>query len=246
MSEADWAPEAASLSMVSGQSLNLSMPAPVPDVSLIAESISAAVSDSCAHLKLPWETGIYKDLFSHDPLSWFASSSAFEPWEGEVPSASFGVSDSGESLGCLPHALKRPQVSAGKMFLDVPHVPYEARVAKIREEALIKLVTFITALSQQDRPLDWPEPYHEQLETVSACVGVKSAFTLEKRANSLNVFLRWAVKNNCVKSLLSEQALWDFLKSSKKDGSPPSRMLGVASGLRFSQHVLGLDRAGAL
>ena len=245
MSEADWAPEAASWSMVSGRSLNLSMPVPVPDVSFIAENISAAVSDGCAHLKLPWETGIYKDLFSRDPLSGFAVLSAFEPWVGEVPSTSAGVADSGEFLGCPPSAPGRSHVNAGKLFLDVPDVPYEARVAKIREEALIKLVAFITALSQQDKPSDWPEPYHEQLETVSACVGVKSAFTLEKRANSLNVFLRWAVKNNCVNDLLSENALWDFLKSSKKDGSPPSRMLGVASGLRFSQHVLGLDRAGA-
>ena len=58
MSEADWAPEAASWSMVSGPSLNLSMPVPVPDVSFIAENISAAVSDSCARLKLPWETDL--------------------------------------------------------------------------------------------------------------------------------------------------------------------------------------------
>ena len=77
---------------------------------------------------------------------------------------------------------------AGKLFLDVPNVPYETRVAKLREEALIKLVAFITALGRRDRPSEWPELYHDQLETVAACVGVKSAFTLEKRANSLNVF----------------------------------------------------------
>ena len=244
VSEADWAPEAASWSMVSGPSPRLSVPASVPDVSFIAENISAAVADKCAHLKLPWETGIYKDLFSHDPLSGFALSSAFEPWVGEVPSASLGVSDLGESLGCPPHAPKRTYISAGKLFLDVPDVPYETRVAKLREEALIKLVAFITALSRRDRPSEWPEHYHDQLETVSACVGVKSAFTLEKRANSLNVFLRWAVRNSCVNALLSEHTLWDFLKSSKRDGNPPSRMLGVASGLRFAQHVLGLTRAG--
>ena len=127
-------------SMVSGRSLNLSMPVPVPDVSFIAENISAAVSDSCAHLKLPWETGIYKDLFSHDPLSGFAVPSAFEPWVGEVPSTLAGVADSGEFLGCPPSAPGRSHVNAGKLFLDVPDVPYEARVAKIREEALIKLV----------------------------------------------------------------------------------------------------------
>ena len=243
LGEADWPPEGASWSVVSGGGLSLSAPASVPNVCAISEGIAAALADSCAHLKLPWETGAYKDLFASDPMSGFSPASVFEPWRGEVPSSSSGPLDLGESSGSLPSS-KQVSVSAGKIFLDVPDMPYEARVAKIKEEALIKMVAFITALRKQDRPLGWPEQYPDQLETVSACVGVKSPFTLEKRANSLNVFLRWAAKNNCVSAILSESTLWAFLKTSKKDGSPASRLLGVASGLRFSQHILGLERAG--
>ena len=145
----------------------------------------ARVVDPVAHLKLPWEQGLYKPLFEHDPL---ATSLSMYP----LTAQDSHVASEGASSERPIHA--KPAARSLKVFKQHLDVSYEDRVAKLAEVSLGKLVAFVNALPDSCKPVSWLAVCEECVEYLQAGVGVKSPLTIEKRANSLLQYLRWAAK----------------------------------------------------
>ena len=183
----------------------------------------ARVVDPVAHLKLPWEQGLYKPLFEHDPL---ATSLSVYP----LPAQDSHVASEGASSERPIHA--KPAARSLKVFKQHLDVSYEDRVAKLAEVSLGKLVAFVDALPDSCKPVSWPAVYEECVEYLQACVGVKSPLTIAKRANSLLQYLRWAAKEGVCANLFTEEIFWSYVQSLKRTLAPASRGPAVASALR--------------
>ena len=191
----------------------------------------ACVVDPVSHLKLPWEQGLYKSLFEAEPLA-----STFSV----PPLMSQDVQVGSERASCPGSVRTRPAARSLKVFKQHLDVSYDERVAKLAEVSLGKLVAFVDALPNSCKPPSWPSVYEECVEYLQACVGVKSPLTVEKRANSLLQYLRWAAKEGARANLFSEEIFWSYVQHLKRTHAPVSRGPAVASALRFAAHVLGL------
>ena len=75
-------------------------------------------------------------------------------------------------------------------------------------------------------------------DSLEACMGLKSCFTVEKRANSLPVFVRWFQVHPPPREFLSEESMWNFFSQVKCEGAPKSKRSGIVSALRFLHHVV--------
>ena len=212
----------------SAQKLSSTQRAKLGDVVL---HTGARVVDPVAYLKLPWEQGLYKPLFEHDPL---ATSLSMYP----LPAQDSHVASDGASSERPIHA--KPAARSLKVFKQHLDVSYEDRVAKLAEVSLGKLVAFVDALPDSCKPVSWPAVYEECVEYLQVCVGVKSPLTVEKRANSLLQYLRWAAKEGVCANLFTEEIFWSYVQSLKRTLAPASRGPAVASALRFATHVLGV------
>ena len=100
------------------------------------------------------------------------------------------------------------------------------------------------ALPPECKPEHWPSDYAACVEYLQASVGVRSALTIEKRANSLVQYLRWASLEGMSANLFAEEAFWAYIQHLKRSLAPVSRGPAVASALRFAQHVLGVRYQG--
>ena len=78
------------------------------------------------------------------------------------------------------------------------------------------------------------------LETIGACIGLRSPQTVLKRANAILSFLRWADKED-LETPVAEEAVWSYFSLLKEEGSPPSRASALLSAFRFVNYVLGVD-----
>ena len=71
-------------------------------------------------------------------------------------------------------------------------------------------------------------------------MGLKSCFTVEKRANSLLAYMRWFQVHPPPPEFLSEESLWNFFSQLKREGAPKSKCSGILCALRFLHHVVGV------
>ena len=212
----------------SGQKLSSTQRAKLGDLVL---HTGARVVDPVAHLKLPWEQGLYKSLFEPDPLATSLSMYPSPVQDSRV------TSEDASSEKPMRAKTAAKSLRVFKQHLDVA---YEDRVAKLAEVSLGKLVAFVDALPDSCKPVSWPTVYEECVEYLQACVGVKSPLTIEKRANSLLQYLRWAAKEGVCANLFTEEIFWSYVQSLKRTLAPASRGPAVASALRFAAHVLGV------
>ena len=170
------------------------------NLSDLVSHTGARVVDPISHLKLPWEHGLYKDIFESDPLTTSLSVPPLHVQDGSAgPSVDFSTAKASRTQ---PVARS---LQAFKQHLDIS---YEDRVAKLAEVSIGKLVAFVEALPESCKPESWPAAYEECVSYLQACVGVKSPLTIEKRANSLLQYLRWAAKEGVCANLFSEEIFW--------------------------------------
>ena len=227
-------PVSASWSVVSHPEI-LAEPSSHDQIKGLADLVThtgARVVDPIAHLKLPWEQGLYKPIFDADPLT---MSLSVPPLHTQAGSESRGA-DVRPAQAVRPQPVAR-SFQAFKQHLDVS---YEDRVAKLAEVSIGKLVALVDALPRSCRPVSWPAVYEECVAYLQACVGVKSPLTIEKRANSLLQYLRWASREGVCSNIFSEEIFWSYVQRLKHSRAPVSRGPAVASALRFASHVLGI------
>ena len=207
-----------------------------PDIRSVVEQVGLRVVDPASHLRLPWETGIYKGLFENFPaLSGVPSFT--------VPPAPFSLQIvPSEPMGSSP-ARPGPSVApckALRAFRCHHDIAYEARIEAVLEKSCLKLVGFLNSLELNARPHAWPAGHDDQCIYVKACLGVKSPFTVEKRANSLVHLMRWMVEYKGLLVSITEDGLWDYLSYLKEHAAAASKGQASISGIRFALHVLGV------
>ncbi|CAE7745068.1 unnamed protein product [Symbiodinium sp. CCMP2592] len=80
----------------------------------------------------------------------------------------------------------------------------------------------------------------EVISNVEACLGVKSPFTVRKRAYSFAAWLRWRdAELPCCTANLTEADAWRYVASLKANRAPPTKADAFLSSVRFAHHVLG-------
>ena len=203
----------------------------------VANEVSRAAPQGPA---LPWERGIFRAIFgSQEPSN---------PFDSLLPR--------------VPGPLKPPHVSTVSAGEPRPPVPVhdiasqafgafkDLHPAREREQTMDKAVCKMhhvvgridpSRLSPElGRSFEGEKSGNMSLETIGACIGLRSPQTVLKRANAILSFLRWADKEE-LETPVAEEAVWDYFSLLKKEGSPPSRASALLSAFRFVNYVLGVD-----
>ena len=199
-------------------------------------------------IKLPWETGIYKDLFSDDPL----------PFGELVPKMQIGdmvgfhpqlePQDLAESVAEIATARSDQPIFCGLVSCvdDAHFVEKRKTLMQVAIGKLLVVVYHCLSASQTGRHIV------EELAgapdapgapgIIEAVVGVKSPATLIKRANSLLAFLRWCAKANIAdENPFTEQILWQYFSALMESSADATKGASALSGFRFAYYVLGFD-----
>ena len=201
-------------------------------------------------IKLPWEVGIYRDLFSDEPMA--------EPLVPKMPIGEFCCFDVGvapqqvaETVAALA-SRKDVQPVFEKCISSCDELQYHEKRLKLRDAAIGKLLIVLNQnleVSSTGRHLmqlgRGDDAHVEASEIVSAVVGLKSPATLVKRANSLLAFMRWCSwvgKDAC--SVFQESVVWEYFQHLKSTGAPASKADSMLSAVRFAFYVLGFDCLG--
>ena len=201
-------------------------------------------------IKLPWEVGIYRELFSDEPFA--------VPLVPKMPINDFCSFDVGtdpqhvteQIASVASHVTAHPVfekcVSAG----DEPH--YQEKRQQLRDVAIGKLLIVLNhnlEVSVTGRHVlqlvQGANRDNEAADIVSSVVGVKSPATLVKRANSLLAFIRWC---NWIgrsdTNFFQESIVWDYFQFLKTSCAPASKADSMMSALRFAFYVLGFECLG--
>ena len=94
----------------------------------------------------------------------------------------------------------------------------------------------IISVGSEDRQLEGAK------EIVDAVVGLRSPYTIVKRANSLLSFLRWCAKSKITEANpFTEEIVWRYFQDLKELGAPATRASSCMSAFRFALHVLGFE-----
>ena len=198
-------------------------------------------------IKMPWEVGIYKELFDDVP--------SVEP---EIPRMEIS-SSCGFGFGVEPQTVAE-KVAEVAMVSDSNPVfklciscgdgrHFEERRANLRDAAIGKLMIVlrhcllasvtgrhIIALGTEDAQALGAK------DIVDAVVGVRSPSTILKRANSLLSFLRWFARSGCeAVNPFQEEYIWKYLQFLKATDAAPTRAESTLSAFRFAFHVLGFE-----
>ena len=204
-------------------------------------------------IKMPWEVGIFKDIFEDGP-----------PFQQLVPSMEIS-SDCSFPFGVEPQLVAEKVADVAKTTSSCPVFStcvssadgelYEERRANLREAAIGKLLIVLRhclLASVTGRHIIALGSVELQAagarDIVDAVVGVRSPATLVKRANSLLSFLRWVAKFcSDVVNPFEEETLWKYFQFMREVGAPATRADSTLSALRFAHYVLGFDSlAGAV
>ena len=202
----------------------------------VANEVSRAAPQGPA---LPWERGIFRSIFGSQESS--------NPFDNLLPR--------------VPGPLKPPHVSTVSAGEPRPPVPVhdiasqafgafkDLHPAHEREQMMDKAVCKMHhVVGRIDSSRLSPElgssfggekSRNMSLETIGACIGLRSPHTVLKRANTILSFLRWADKEE-LETPVAEEAVWSYFSMLKKEGSPPSRASAILSAFRFVNYVLGV------
>eukprot|EP00435_Cladocopium_sp_Y103_P051567 s3063_g16.t1 len=190
-------------------------------------------------IQLPWETGIWKQVFD----------GGFQSW----PS--------------VDRNLHRPAFACAPVFHEDTAEPVQKKVRLAADQKHWKQVVtsldVMTWSEQQDARLDtaikrWYDVVlrfppgvairdqlsllpnlADQLRAVRDIFSVKAPSTLIKRANSLQRYLGF-LDNQGMSFPGTERGLYQFFCLEREAGCPASRLQAVVESIRFTEHVLGV------
>ena len=198
-------------------------------------------------IKLPWEVGIFGDIFSDEP---FATGLIPKMPVSEFCNFDLGVAPQEvvRTVASLAmHDTSNPVFSACISSGDDLH--YQEKRQRLRDTAIGKIFIVLqhnlnaSSTGQHISELFQREGSQEgALEIIDSVVGVKSPATLVKRANSMLAFLRWCdLTGRCESNCFQEHVLWDYFRCLKDSGAAASKADSMMSAVRFAVFVLGFD-----
>ena len=202
-------------------------------------------------LKMPWEVGIFRDIFSDEPAP-----QPLVPVMEISADVSFGLGAEPQAIG-ERFAESASATTADPIFASCVSCAngklYAERRASLRDAAISKLLVVLKhrlSASVTGRHIlalgDETSQAEGARSIIDAVVGVRSPATLVKRANSLLTFLRW-VAHSCDDSIdpFCESVLWQFFTFLKDANAPATRADSTLSAMRFAHFVLGFDGLAA-
>ena len=195
--------------------------------------------DSVSNLKLPWESGVWKDIFGPSSRSSCISMPTLvRPAVVALP----GVSP-------LPTPAEKR-----RRFAEMPQTWHQVVVvtdaASWQETSDAKMDTALKRWF--DVVILFPTSFQlvaqmaelasvaEQLRVMKDVLGAKSPLTLLKRVNSVIRYTRF-LQAKGIKAPGSESDFYAFLNEERDAGAPQSRLAAVVESIRFLEHVLGFS-----
>ena len=199
---------------------------------------------------LPWETGIFRELFSDVPMipmdvELVPKMPISDVCNFALESQPQEIAQSVASVACTTSA--NPVFSMTISCADDEH--YEERRELMRDAATGKLVIVLRhcllARSTGRRIIDLGGVENQDAgayDIVSAVVGVRSPATLIKRANTLLSFLRWFAKTgSSVENPFVEPVAWAYLQHLRDTNAPATKADSTMSAFRFALRILGFE-----
>ena len=199
------------------------------DTSFIDQIVCQQVvaSRNLTQIRLPWEQGPMKCIFSDD-ADFAVQSPSLEPL---LPPE---VSTPDRLVECLEH------VTDLKSFFqttisNVADCDINETLGSLLHIAINKLCVVVERCTGQP-----PDP-----EDIEARTGLRSPYTLIKRANSLLAYLRWVdgqpLANLSFSGVFQETLVWEHFQYLKKENKPPTSGSTLLSAMRFLHYVLEVD-----
>ena len=196
---------------------------------------------------LPWETGIFRELFSDIPMDveLVPKMPISDICDIALESQPQEIADSVANVALTTNA--NPIFSMTISCADDEH--YEERRELMRDAAIGKLIIVLRhcllASSTGRHIIDLGNAVDQDAGTydiVSAVVGVRSPATLIKRANSLLSFLRWCAKTgSTVENPFVEPVAWAYFQHLRDTNAPATKAESIMSAFRFALHILGFE-----
>ena len=195
------------------------------------------VQDTSKGLQFPWEKGFMKKLFLGN-VPKLPTMPSLPPVLAAASAGERTASDAGN-----PADLRINMSVSAKCILCKADISYEHRRRATLQKSVRKLQIFISfASSHLSMPPFLFGDTEEQLcDSLEACMGLKSCFTVEKRANSLLAYMRWAQACKDSRDFLSEQSVWLFFQQLKSEGAAKTKCGSMLSAFRFLHHVVGVQ-----
>ena len=198
-------------------------------------------------IKLPWEVGVFRDLFSDEPV--------VETLVPKMPINDFCCFDVGVAPQQVAETVARvaSHVDSHPVFEKCvssgDELHYEEKRQKLRDAAVGKLLIVInhnldvSATGKHIKQLSGDgDVQGESADIVSSVVGVKSPATIVKRANSLLAFIRWCHwTGKDADNFFQESFIWEYFQYLKSSSAPASKADSMMSALRFAFYVLGFE-----
>ena len=224
-------------------SMDVLSPAPVHQVveaGAVADAFALdwpRVQDSSKGLHFPWEKGFMKKLFS-DNVPKLPTMPSLPPVLRSAPAEE-------RASGALSSRvdLRISSSVSAKCILCKADISYEHRRRATLQKSVRKLQVFISFAGDRLSmpPFLYGDSEEQLCDSLEACMGLKSCFTVEKRANSLLIYMRWAQACKDASDFLSEESVWRFFQQLKNDGAAKTMCGSVLSALRFLHHVVGVQ-----
>ena len=219
--------------------------------SIFARNLFSNCNAAC--IKMPWEEGIFKEIFSDDILS-----DALVPKMPVANLCSFEMDAPpltvAETLASVANPVPRLPVFES-CISSGDDLHFHSKRQQLRDVAIGKFLVVLRCnleASITGRQI-LEECTNEQsqqkaYDIVDAVLGVKSPATLIKRANALLAFLRWHDRaGNADANPFQEHVVWDYFQFLKNTDAPATKADTMLSSLRFALHILGFScLAGAV
>ena len=196
---------------------------------------------------MPWEQGIFREIFSDEPLT------------DLVPSMHIECEPLQSNTSLEPQLIGQLVASATiyesqrPVFMEVisckDDLGYVDKLALIRERALSKLLAVVefsleaSSTGRHIASMSCGDPNRsDAFGILDAVVGLRSPYTLTKRANALMGYLHWSSRaGELHRDPFNEESVWVYLSQLRETGASPTKGDNLLSALRFARYVLGFD-----
>ena len=196
---------------------------------------------------MPWEQGIFRDIFSDEPVI-----DLVPPMRIDCEPLQCDTSLEPQLVGRLVASATEYE-SQHPVFMDVisskDDLGYVDKLALLRERALSKLLAVVefsleaSSTGRQIASMNCGDPSRtDAFGILDAVVGLRSPYTLTKRANALMGYLHWSSRTGGLsKDPFNEESVWVYLSHLRESGASPTKGDSLLSSLRFARYVLGFD-----
>ena len=190
-------------------------------------------------LKLPWEKGIFSDIFSGDAVP----SVLKLPSVPSIPHAPVPIP--AETTVCKKRKMHKVASSVVDIFRVMSDDDYEQKLTVQWTRATVLWLSVFEGCDLQVSSGHHVRAFLEvgdrqgALEIIRDCFGNRSPTTACKRGQDLARFISWLHKEKRAWWPLKEADVLDYLNASKKENRSKSRGKELASAIRFFKYIMG-------